>query len=201
MKEKKRYGRGLDMPDFYFVTSNRGKYEEVRLIFEERGLELGLIEESYPEIQSESLRDIARFSAKYCAEKFNRDVLVEDSGLFIRALRGFPGPYSSYILKTISLEGILKLMEGVKDRSAYFQACVGFCSPGKEPEIFSGYVEGRISEEIRGEGGFGYDPIFLYGDRTFAEMSKEEKNKVSHRRKAFESFLNSRNTSSKGRII
>jgi len=182
------------MPDYYFVTSNRGKYEEARMIFEERGLELGLIEEKYPEIQADSLKEIVRFSAKYCAEKFQKDVLVEDSGLFIRSLNGFPGPYSAYVFRTISLNGILKLMEDKKDRSAYFKACVGFCSPGGEPEIFCGYVEGEISREPRGSHGFGYDPIFLFKGRTFAEMTREEKSKVSHRRRAFEKFLESKRT-------
>jgi len=180
------------MPDFYFITSNKGKYEEAKLIFEERGFELEWIEDEYPEIQADDLKEIVRFSAKYCAEKYQRSVLVEDSGLFIRALNGFPGPYSSYVFRTIGNEGILKLMEGVEDRSAYFKACVGFCSPGEGPEVFCGYVEGRIAEEIRGSGGFGYDPIFLYEERTFAEMTTEEKNRVSHRRRAFENFLNSR---------
>ncbi len=79
-------------------------------------------------------------------------------------------------------------MEGIENRKAYFMAVVAYWD-GDEVHTFTGRVDGEISERIRGSGGFGYDPIFLFGERTFAEMSIEEKNRVSHRRKAFEKFF------------
>jgi XTP/dITP diphosphohydrolase len=79
-------------------------------------------------------------------------------------------------------------MKGVENRKAYFMAVVAYFD-GKEVRTFTGKVEGEISREIRGTQGFGYDPIFLYGDKTFAEMTTEEKNQVSHRRRAFEEFF------------
>ncbi|MEM0332314.1 MAG: non-canonical purine NTP pyrophosphatase, partial [Archaeoglobaceae archaeon] len=108
-------------------------------------------------------------------------------GLFIEALKGFPGVYSSYVFKTIGNEGILKLMDGITNRRAYFKAVLAYWD-GKEIHIFEGKVEGEIATEIRGSGGFGFDPIFLYNKKTFAEMG-DEKNEVSHRRRVLEKFF------------
>ena len=112
--------------------------------------------------------------------------MVEDAGLFIEALKGFPGPYSSYVYKTLGVQGILKLMEGVKRREAYFLSAIAYAEPGLEPKVFLGKVEGFIVPEARGSKGFGFDPIFQPkgSEKTFAEMGVEEKNRFSHRAKA-----------------
>ncbi|MEM2686489.1 MAG: XTP/dITP diphosphatase [Candidatus Bathyarchaeia archaeon] len=174
--------------DFYFATRNKGKFREAKLIFESLGLKLTMLEADKIEIQSDSLEDIASYAAKELSGRLGFKVVVEDAGLFIRGLNGFPGPYSSYILKTIGLNGVLRLMNGVSDRYAYFLSVVAYAEPGKPAKVFQGRVEGLITSEPRGSGGFGFDPIFqpLEGDgRTFAEMSAEEKNRFSHRAKAF----------------
>ncbi|MEM2239132.1 MAG: XTP/dITP diphosphatase [Candidatus Bathyarchaeia archaeon] len=174
--------------DFYFATRNKGKFREAKLIFESLGLKLTMLEADKIEIQSDSLEDIASYAAKELSGRLGFKVVVEDAGLFIRSLNGFPGPYSSYILKTIGLNGVLRLMNGVSDRYAYFLSVVAYAEPGKPAKVFQGRVEGLITSEPRGSGGFGFDPIFqpLEGDgRTFAEMSAEEKNRFSHRAKAF----------------
>ncbi|TDA32431.1 MAG: non-canonical purine NTP pyrophosphatase, partial [Hadesarchaea archaeon] len=93
---------------------------------------------------------------------------------------------------TIGNRGVLKLLEGVGDRRAVFRSAVGYCGRDGRPLVFEGRVEGRISLEERGTGGFGFDPIFIpdEGDgRTFAEMSVEEKNALSHRGRAIEGFF------------
>jgi len=116
---------------------------------------------------------------------------VEDAGLFVEALKGFPGPYSAYVYRTLGTRGILKLMENVEDRAASFRSVVVFSSPEHQPVCFSGEVKGRISMEERGDSGFGFDPIFEpeAGDgRTFAEMTTEEKNRYSHRAEALRRF-------------
>ena len=145
-----------------------------------------------PEIQSEDLREVAERSVLYAYDVLREPVMVEDAGLFIEALNGFPGPFSSYVYKTIGVEGILKLMRGVEDRRAKFVSVIAFYSPITEPvKFFTGEVEGRISEEARGSKGFGFDPIFIpaEGDgRTFGEMDVEEKNKLSHRARAARKF-------------
>ncbi len=171
----------------YFVTSNKAKFEEAKKIAEEYSISIEWYNKKYIEIQGNSLEEIAKRSAKMLIGEINGKFFIEDSGLFIEALNGFPGPYSSYVFKTIGNDGILKLMKGVKNRKAYFMAVVAFYD-GKDIKIFKGFVQGEISSEKRGEKGFGFDPIFLYKGRTFAEMG-EEKNKVSHRRRALEQLF------------
>src|SRR5512143_3112551 len=100
----------------YFVTSNKGKFEEARGIFE--NLEMRNI--GYTEIQADTLEEVAAFGIKEVMNRLEAPVMIEDAGLFVNALRGFPGVYSAYIQKTIGNPGILKLMEGVKDRDAAF---------------------------------------------------------------------------------
>ncbi len=167
----------------YLLTSNRNKFEEVKPIFEERGIELIMIPYEKVEIQGE-LERVAVVAAAL-AYSLPKPLLVEDAGLFIEALNGFPGPFSSYVYKTIGWRGILKLMDGIKDRSAFFKAVVACFN--KDIRTFEGIVEGEIAEEGRGEKGFGFDPIFIPKgySKTFAEMDIIEKSKISHRGKAF----------------
>jgi len=115
---------------------------------------------------------------------------VEDSGLFIDALGGFPGPYSSYAFKTIGCRGILRLMDGIGDRSASFRCAVAYCAAGSEPVVFSGVSGGSIATAMRGSKGFGFDPIFIgKGSRlTYAELDEESKCASSHRGESFRRF-------------
>ena len=176
----------------YLASTNVHKYLEAREVLASHGLSLAFLREDVPELQSDDLTEIAAWGARWAAEKWDLPILVEDTGLFIEALNGFPGPYASYVLRTIGLKGILKLLEGVKDRRAYFKTALAFCDGrGAEPVVFTGEVRGIISHEPRGSGGFGYDPIFVPegGDgRTFAEMTRAEKNALSHRARAFHAF-------------
>jgi XTP/dITP diphosphohydrolase len=171
----------------YFATSNKNKFNEASRILEKYGYELVLFSFEKKELQSTDLGEIALQSALIAYTYVNAPVVVEDSGLFIKALNGFPGPFSSYVYKTIGVRGVLKLMEGVTDRSAYFEAAVAIVMPPFE-RVFKGSVYGRIADSPRGTGGFGFDPIFIpeNEDKTFAEMSVEEKNRYSHRARAFE---------------
>ena len=171
----------------YFVTSNEGKFREVKEIGKKYGIEIDWIRREYLEPQGSDLEEIAKISAQLLAEEIREPFFLEDSGLFIEALKGFPGPYSSYVFKTIGNEGILKIMNGVEDRRAYFLAVIAFWD-GEKVLTFKGRVDGRIATEMRGDKGFGFDPIFEYNGKTFAEMG-EEKNEVSHRRRALESFF------------
>ncbi|NOZ89276.1 MAG: RdgB/HAM1 family non-canonical purine NTP pyrophosphatase, partial [Crenarchaeota archaeon] len=112
-------------------------------------------------------------------------VAVEDAGLFVDALSGFPGPYSSYVYKTIGVHGILRLLEGEENRAARFVSVIAYAGPWGV-QLFRGEVKGSIAAEPRGSGGFGFDPIFIPegADKTFAEMNIEEKNMYSHRARA-----------------
>ncbi len=142
------------------------------------------------EIQDPRLENVARFALESAMENNNRLIVVEDSGLFIKDLNGFPGPYSSFVYDTIGLKGILSLLRGSRNRRAYFQSSVALGSSSLEPQLFSGTVRGRISSSILGETGFGYDPIFIpEGSRkTFGQTSWSFKNKHSHRAAAFQKF-------------
>jgi XTP/dITP diphosphohydrolase len=178
-------------PAVYFVTSNRGKFREAAKVASSFGIKLKQLRHEKREIQSEDLDEIACFAAKEAAHTTGRFVVAEDAGFFVNALAGFPGPYSSYVFKTTGTYGILKLMERRRDRRAFFQASVAFCGPRTRPESFTGRVYGRVSREPKGTHGFGFDPIFIpmRGDgRSFAQMTTEEKNALSHRATAFAKF-------------
>ena len=116
-----------------------------------------------------------------------RKVIVEDDGLFVDSLSGFPGQYSSFVFKTIGNDGILKLLAGSAKRSAYFLSLIAFYD-GRILSISEGRVNGKITDRIT-EGGWGYDPIFVPDgtDLTFAELEKN-KNEYSHRKRALEKF-------------
>lgn len=171
------------------ATRNRHKYSEAKTILSDFGFNLGLLEINRVEIQADDPAEIAIFSLKHIPDD-GKPILVEDAGLFIDYYRDFPGPYSSHTLRTIQLPGVLKLMEDVENRGAYFKSVVALRRKG-HIKSFCGVVRGSIAHVIRGIRGFGYDPIFIpsEGDgRTFGEMTPQEKNALSHRAKAFRSL-------------
>ena len=139
------------------------------------------------EIQSTNLAEVAKFAAEEAAKKHNRRVLVEDSGLFVKALSGFPGPFSSYVHDTVGVGGLLRLMSRQTRREAYFQASLALASPRGTSQEFSGKVHGTISDKPGGRQGFGFDPIFIPkgARKTFAQGGTEFKDKYSHRAIAF----------------
>ncbi len=164
----------------YFVTGNNGKFVEARGIFGD------LIQKNigYLEIQADTLEEVAGFGMKEVLQRMQGPVMLEDAGLFVEALGGFPGVYSAYVQKTVRNEGMLRLMKGVEDRRAFFKSVVAYAQPGQETRMFAGEVHGRIGFEARGSKGFGYDPIFYVGNRSLGEMELEEKNRISHRAKS-----------------
>jgi XTP/dITP diphosphohydrolase len=175
----------------FFVTSNVHKFNEARLILAEYKVSVAMLRVEAVEIQDDSLESIAKASAIDAVKKCGLPIFVEDAGIFIEALKGFPGPYSSYVYRTIGTKGILKLMENIDERDAYFQSVVAFSSPEEAPKCFQGKVKGKISMEERGSSGFGFDPIFepSGGNKeTFAEITTTEKNEYSHRAKAMRKF-------------
>ncbi|WP_297218069.1 XTP/dITP diphosphatase [Thermoplasma sp.] len=171
---------------YKFVTSNRHKFEEARDLASRHGIDIEWVQMKYEEIQDDSTERISYDSCKKLSGKVDPPYFIDDSGLFIEYLKGFPGPYSSYVSSTIGNEGILKLLEGVTNRSAYFLTVVSL-NEGHSIMQFTGKVMGKISTSIMGSNGFGYDPIFIPdgSDRTFAEMDTSSKNAISHRSIAF----------------
>jgi XTP/dITP diphosphohydrolase len=179
------------MRTLYFITSNKGKFVEAKEKLQPLGFSVIQKDLGYPEIQSESLDDVALQGIVHVRMYFNKPFMLEDAGLFIEALHGFPGVYSKYVFFTIGLPGILRLLSGVKERKAVFRSVYAYSNPGCKPIIVTGECYGTISTEQRGKNGFGYDPIFIPKGlrRTFGEMTTDEKNRYSHRSKALDKLI------------
>ena len=141
-------------------------------------------------MQSDDVSKIASIAAEAAFQTYRRPLIVEDTGLSISALNGFPGSFGSYVYRTVGLAGVLRLLEGKEDRSAQFTSAVAFCDGSEEPRVFVGVLKGEIADRPKGREGFGFDPIFVpleYGN-TLAEMSIEEKCAISHRSLALRLF-------------
>ncbi len=163
------------------ITSNPGKVAEYARSFSELGIEMEHLRLPYDEIQTSDLSEVVSKGMDEIVSKGVRDFIVDDSGLFIDSLGGFPGVWSAYAQKTIGNRGILKLMDGAGNRGAEFRCCIG-CDIAGERIIVTGICKGSITDSERGSEGFGFDPIFTHdGERTFAEIPIEEKNRISHR--------------------
>ena len=163
------------------ITSNPGKVAEYQKAFDELGIEMEHYRLPYDEVQSSDLEEVVNKGMDEIISKGVRNFIVDDTGLFIDSLKGFPGVWSAYAQKTIGNKGILKLMDGVEDRGAEFRCCIG-CDIEGERIVVVGVCRGYITESEKGTDGFGFDPIFSPdGKLTFAEMSIEDKNLISHR--------------------
>jgi XTP/dITP diphosphohydrolase len=188
----------------YFATGNPHKFAEVQQIMKEFDIELEQVDIKGEEIQANSVLVVVENAARRIAKEFSKPFIVEDTSLQVEFLNTFPGPYSSYVYKTIGPEGILKLLEGIGDRYAEFHSAMSYGARGRVLKNVVGIAEGTISKKIRGAEGFGFDPIFiLQGNRkTFGEMSMGEKNRLSHRAKAARiigEWLSSNNSVSRNR--
>lgn len=178
----------------FFATNNINKFNEARKVLVEYNIAVGMLRIKSLETQDESLEEIAKASVIDVFRKCPLPIIVEDAGLFINALNGFPGPYAAYVYKTIGNQGIIKLMRDTANRRAHFESAIAYLSlETRTPICFHGRIVGEITpEEKRGndKSGFGFDPIFqpCNSDKTFAEMNMPEKNKYSHRAKALKNF-------------
>jgi len=172
----------------YFVTGNENKLKEAEVIL---GTKLERIDIDIDEIQEIELDRIIRHKASSAYEKIKKPVLVEDTGVFISALNGFPGALIKWVLKTIGNEGICNLVKDKKNKEAI--AKTYFCLyNGKKHHIFTGQVKGKIASKPQGKLGFGWDPIFIpeKSKKSFAQMNSKEKNKISMRKVALDKLKN-----------
>jgi XTP/dITP diphosphohydrolase len=175
-----------------FATNNHHKLEEVRKMIG-NGFELKSLNDigCYEDIPETGLtfRENASIKSRYVYSKFKINCFADDSGLEVEALDGKPGVYSARYSRSGNSESnlnlILQNMRGISNRKANFRCVISLIINGKE-YFFEGVVYGIILTEPAGISGFGYDPIFLPDgfSESFAEMSMEEKNKISHRGKA-----------------
>lgn len=174
----------------FFVTSNKGKFSEAERILKAKGINIAHHPERVEEVRAEDCATVA-YEAAVCAyEKLKKPLFVEDSGLFIDALNGFPGVYSAFAFAKIGNEGLLKLMKGKeeKERSAKFVSCAAFAEEGKV-KVFSGECKGCIAGEMKGKEGFGFDPLFApEGEKKTFAQDAAMKERVSHRKMALMKF-------------
>lgn len=169
-----------------FVTSNEHKRREVQQIL---GLELQSVDLDLPEIQAIDPGEVATqkvLAARDAVEDSGLPVLVEDSGLMVDAWGGFPGALTKWLIQSVGNEGLLRMLAPDEDRAARAVCVVAVSGADGEVHTFRGEVPGTLASGPRGEGGFGYDPIFVpgYSELTYAEMGAG-KNADSHRARAF----------------
>ena len=168
-----------------FVTSNENKLREASGIL---GIDLDRADVDVPEIQSLDFEEVAAAKAIAAREVLgdpSYPVIVDDSGLAIAAWGGFPGPLTRWLMKSVGNAGLLRMLATEENRSATAVCVVAVADSSGSVRVFRGVVRGDVSREPRGEGGFGFDPIFVPGGqtRTYAEMGNE-KSMDSHRTRA-----------------
>src|SRR5690606_14159086 len=181
-------------------SRNKGKINEFKKLFEKEGvtvLSLDDLDMTIPEIEETgaTFHENAKIKAETVASIVNEPVIADDSGLVVDALNGRPGVYSARYAgeptdDVKNYEKVLDELEAVeeKNRTARFVAVLALSRPGEETLFFEGKCEGKIAYEPKGEHGFGYDPIFIPDgyDVTMAQLTGDEKNKISHRFHALE---------------
>lgn len=173
------------------ATNNANKLREVREILSPLGIDVVSQKEAGADVEPEengvTFEENALIKAKAVYDITGVPVIADDSGLCVDALDGRPSVYSArYAPKGQECEKLLDEMKDVSenDRTAYFECCIALVTVDGETQFMTGRCYGKISREARGTNGFGYDPVFLYGEKTLAEMTSEEKNKISHRAEA-----------------
>jgi XTP/dITP diphosphohydrolase len=123
------------MKKITYVTGNWAKILSARQILEPLGYEVEQIKMDVPELQSDFIEEVAKYSAKWASDKLKCAVLKNDTGFFIEALNGFPGAYAHSVMEQIGTDGILKLMKGMENRKAYYKEAFAYCEYGKEQGI------------------------------------------------------------------
>jgi len=169
-----------------FITGNKKKVEEVRSI---TGLNVEAKSLDIPEIQALDVEEVAKAKAQTAFQITGHPVIVDDTGMSIDALNGLPGALVSWFLDTLKPEGIVKLLSGEGNRKASVSTCIAYADQ-TGVFTFTGTVKGKIANFLKGKSGFGYDPIFIPKgqDRTYAQMSSDEKNEISMRKIALVKF-------------
>jgi XTP/dITP diphosphohydrolase len=182
-----------------FATNNKHKFQEIKNKLKNKIELLNLSDigfsDDIPETH-ETIEENALEKASFIYDKYKLNCFADDTGLEIYSLNGEPGVYSSryaglHATYKDNMDKVLKKLEGVKDRKAQFRTVISLIENGEKKE-FEGVIKGHITYEKNGSEGFGYDPIFQPDgyEKTFAEMTMEEKNEISHRGLAVKKLIN-----------
>ena len=175
------------LSELFFASSNENKFQEAERILTNLGVKVNFSKTTLEEIQSSSLSEIAEQKAISAYELIQKPVIIEDDGLFIDSLNGFPGPYSSYVYDTIGNKGIMNLLENSEFRDAKFVSIIAYLGGSDGVKLFESSIPGKISSVIE-KGGWGYAPIFIPDgeSKTYANVS--DKDKLSHRAASLKKF-------------
>lgn len=170
------------MAQLTLITGNEGKAREFERLL---GLEVAHQKVPLPEVQDTDVAVVAKRKAEAAYAAVGAPVFVDDTGLYLNAWNNLPGALIAWFLDNVGNEGILRMLEGWPDRSARVVTALGYCDE-QGSRVFIGEVAGTIAEVMRGDNGFGYDPIFVPDGqtgqaKTFAEMGPEEKDAHSMR--------------------
>jgi XTP/dITP diphosphohydrolase len=167
------------MANITFITGNQAKADFLAKFLDHPVAHQKVDQD---EIQSLDIKEIAAHKARGAYEIVKAPVLVEDMGLTFNALNQLPGAFTKWFIESMALDGMCKILNSYKDRSAYAQICFAYYD-GKKMEFFEGRIDGEIADTPRGNGGFGFDPIFIPNgsEKTLAEMNEEEIKKFSLR--------------------
>lgn len=182
----------------YVATSNKNKLKEISSILSELDIEV----QPHPDYENldvketgSTFQDNAKLKAIALSKLTDEYVIADDSGISVEALNGAPGVYSARFAGENAGDEennnlLLKKLEGISNRKAKFECAIALAKNAEIVSVFYGNCDGNVGYEPSGKGGFGYDPLFVLEDlRTMAELSAEEKNRISHRKKALLKLL------------
>lgn len=166
--------------EIYFITGNKEKLMILSNIAQSKGIKIIQKKIECPEIQHEDIEEVAKFSAKWAANKLGKPVIKNDCGLMIDALNGFPGFSAKFAEKWLKAEGFLKLMQGETNRQMKYVDVTAYCEPFKEPIVFRSETLGRMSHKKSGKFGWELDYIFIIDgdDKTMAHYPDNERIKL-----------------------
>ena len=172
--------------NLHFVTSNPSKFQELSELLE---IKLSHIELNLQEIQTTNLHELVKFKLRQAYAHVQEPVIVEDTSLYFEAWNELPGPLVKFFLKNIGLSGMVSLLNEFSNKTASATCCLGFTKDGKNIQLFEGKIKGFIVNP-RGSQHFGWDAIFLpeKHQKTFGEMSSQEKHQISPRGVAAKKF-------------
>lgn len=173
------------MEKLIYLTTNPYKIDEAnRFFIEKYGLNIEMMNPEFEvlEIQAKTCEEVVKYSVKYAAEKLGCAVLKSDSGLYIDALGGLPGPYNAYFDKQIGIEKFMELFKDETNRKARIEHCFAYCEPGMDPIVFSGGGTGTIALEPKGDLGRWHDKFYIPDGetKTLSELRSEDHEYESH---------------------
>lgn len=181
-----------------FITTNKHKFLEIAEILKQYDIEVEHLDMDYEEAKEDEMAAVCKKASKLLADKLNKPLIVEDTGLFFKAYKNFPGPHPKFVINSLGFEGIFRLLKD-QDHSAYFKTVIGYCEPGQEPIIFEGEMNGKILDKIIKPDveDMPYNHIFMPEgtDKAVIDLTLSEKVAINQRgaaARALGEFLNTK---------